>query len=376
VLVNCSRSEAPPHPDRAQRSPASKAEERAANLSELELAASAANARRAALAAPIASAVVEIRERALSLAAPPLLPRHLAFGKGFLVQARANETVLRNSTTGEELSRLPLNGPRAVVGVAAGSTLVAALEGSFRFDPGQVRPHKLPRLSLLPGFVIEPRRDRLDVISVLQAPTRTLQRYALKADAPIGLESERQLEDYDGGAFASLSGGNLLYTSRSGTALVQDPGFGKAKPLPLPENFGSVWRLAPAEQINRAWVVTASGELTLVELGARLVILRNIRTGLLPFDFAASKRFLALVSVTEHAAEPRRFTLTVYDRTGSQFYSHALGDAPVTAQPDWVEHASANRELVLGDTPPRVAVGGASTVRVFELASGKELFER
>ena len=374
LLVGCSRSEGPPHPEEFAPSTARKVEQRAPSRAELELAASAANARPAAsLAAPIASAVIEIRERALSLAAPPLLPRHLAFGKGFVLQVGSSETIVRNSSTGQELARCPLKEPRAATGLPGGSALVLALDGSFRFDPGQTRPHKLSRLSLLPGFVVEPRRDRQDVIWVLQA--KRLQSYSLAADADLGLPSERELPDFDGRAVTTLRDGSLLYTAEEGTALVHSRGFGSPQTYRLP-GAGPIWRLAAADRIDRAWVVRASGEIQLVGLSPRLDVAKLVQTGLKPFDFASSPTGFALVSVREQPGEPREFALHVFTLAGTQTYSHSLGTVPVTSDPDWAAQASKDREVVIGDHPLRVAVGGSHSLRVFDFASGNELFTR
>lgn len=325
---------------------------------------------------PAASAVIEIRQRVTSLAAPPPLPRHIALGKGFVLQIRDGEVVALDSTDGQEITRVPMRAPRAALALPAGSVLVAALEGSYRFDPRQKRGHAVSRLSLLPGFVLEPRRESQEQVWVLQAPQKTLQRYALGPDAGLGLESERVLSDYDGGSFSTLRDGSLLYTSGNGAALVHVAGAGDSKPLALPPGVGAVWRLAAADRVDRAWAVTSSGDVLLLELAAPLRIARTIRTGLAPLDFAATANRFALVSVIERASEPRRFSLHVYSGEGSQIYSHTLGLAEVTAEPDWASHALANREVVVGETPPRVAVGGSASLRVFELESGKELLAR
>jgi hypothetical protein len=300
----------------------------------------------------------------------------LAFGKGFVLQLAASEALLLDSSDGRELGRVPLRAPRAVVALPAGSVLVAALDASYRFDPGQTRPHAVTRLSLLPGFLLEARRDSQEHVWVLQAPLKQIQRYALDAQVGLGLESARALDAYDGGAFTTLRDGSLLYTAEGGAALVHSTFAGAVKPMRLPGGSDRVWRLAAADRIDRAWVATASGDVLRVEVGARLSVLQTIHTGLVPFDFGATASRFALVSVTEHAGEPRRFSLNVFSGAGAQIYSRALATVEVSADPDWVARASANQELVIGEAPPRIAVGGSSSLRVFELESGRELFAR
>jgi hypothetical protein len=379
VVSACRTSAEPPKPERHD---GPRATESRANASGQAASALAKNDARGSVDAiptasntEVARALIEIRER-MSLAAPSPRPRHLAFGKGFVLQLRASEALLLDSSDGRELARMPVAAPRATVALPAGSVLVAALDASYRFDPGQKRPHDLARLSLLPGFVVEPRRDTQDLIWVLQAPLKRIQRYALEPDAGLGLESERELEHYDGGPFTTLRDGSFLYTARSGSALVHRAGFGGPKALDFPGDVGAIWRLAAADRIDRAWVATSSGVVLLVELGVRLKVVRMIRTGLAPFDFAATASHFALVSLTERSTEPRRFTLSVYSGAGLQLYSHDLGGSEPIASSDWVARIVADKELVLGEAPPRVGIGGPSLLRVFELASGKEMFAR
>lgn len=375
VLAGCSKSDGPPSRQEFERAAQGQDRKPLAKPNLLALSAEALSARPAAsLSAPIASALIAIRQRAESLAAPPPLARHLAFGKGFIVQINANEAIVRNSTSGDELTRVSLKEPRAAVGLPAGSALVAALDGSYRFDPGQKRPHKLPRLSLLPGFALEPRRDRQDLLWVLQS--QNVQLYALTPDAEPGPETERPLPDYDGRAFTTLRDGSFLYTTAEGTALIHSGGFGRPRTFLLPVGSGTVWRLGAADRIDRAWVATVSGDVLLVGLVPRFEVAGVFHTGLGPFDFAGTASGFALVSVREAAEEPRQFSLNVFSRAGQQIYSHALRSIQVTADADWVARASLDEEVVIGEAQARIAVGGANSLRVFELATGKELFAR
>jgi hypothetical protein len=324
----------------------------------------------------VSSALIEIRERALSLAAPTLLPRHIALGKDFALQIGATEAVAWSTSDGREIARVPMKGPRAALGLPAGSVLVAALDASYRFDPGEKRPHPATRLSLLPGFVLEARRGRQDQVWVLQAPLKNLQAYSLnpEGEGGLGIDSERALDDYDGGAFTTLSDGSFLYTH--GRELIHRTGARTAKTFTLPESFGAVWRLASADRIDRAWVASAAGELSLVEFGARLRVVRAFHPEAAPFDLATNAKRLALVSVSEPAGEPRRFSLSVYSFDGKRIFSHELSSDAVSADADWVARVTANKEVVIGADPPRVAVGGPSALRVFELDSGRELLSR
>lgn len=374
LFASCKRGDEPPDPDSVPRVTLGRKDSATAPLALSALAASQPSARpAAAMSPPVASAVIEFRERAISLAAPPMLPRHLAFGKGFIVHVGKREAAVYDTNNGELLTRAPLKEPRGAIALPAGSVLVASLDASFRFDPGQRRPHKQARLSLLPGFVLEPRRDRQDFLWVLQS--RTLQLYSLEANFQIGPSSERSLPGYDGVAFTTLLDGNLLYTTRGGRALVYSLGTGKNQILPLPAEFNPVWRLAAAERIDHAWAVSTTGDVLRVDLASRSRVREPIHTRLAPFDFAATGKYLALVSVQESAG-PRQFALTVLSSSGERLWSNDLDAIPVTAGPDWEAGASEGHEVVVGDVPPRVAVGGPNLVQVFDLATGRELFRR
>lgn len=326
--------------------------------------------------APVASALIEIRQRAMSLRAPPPSPRHIALGKGFVLHLGRDEAVAFDSTHGTEIARVPIKGPRAALALPAGSVLVAALDGSYRFDPREKTARAATRLSLLPGFILEARRETQEQVWVLQAPLRKLQRYTLTPDAGLGLESERVLPNYDGGAFVTLRDGSLLYTANDGAALVRPRAVGDSPPLPLALGSDRVWRLAAADRVDRAWVATRAGDVLLVEIGARVRVARRIQTGLTPIDFAATTNRFALVSVSERAGEPRQFFVSAYSGEGAQIYSHAVGTADVTAEPNWEAAATAEHELVVGGSPQRLAVGGERSLRVFEFESGRQLFKR
>jgi hypothetical protein len=315
-----------------------------------------------------ASAIVAIRARAASLAAPPERPRHLAFGRGFLLQATGSQVVTRSSVGGEVLARLPSQA-HAVLGLPAGSVLVTGSEATYRFDPREERGHPLPRLSLWPDSLLLPSLTTQKKVWVVNPSTRNGQRYALDSTALVAIEAERAFTDYDGGPIAVLSDGDFLYSA--GRELVRDPSFGRPKRFPLPGEIQGLWRLAAAERLDRAWLVTATGTLFLFELGERPRIVRRIETGELPIDFAASKTTLAIVSVTEREGEPRKFKVSLYSHDGRQRFSHALTSVDVTADLDWAARALRDRELVVTDNPSRIAVGGQSAVVLFDAATGQ-----
>lgn len=311
-----------------------------------------------------ASAIVAIRERQLTLGAPPELPRHLAFGRGFLVQATASEVVIRSSEDAEVSTRLPL-AARAVLSLPAGSVLIVAADASYRIDPGETRTHRLSRISLLPDTLLLPDLTTQAKVWVVSPSFKKAQRHTFDAETPLGIETERPLHDHDGGAVAVLSDGDLLYTA--GRELVRDPGFGRPRRFRLPDGIQRVWRLAAADHIDRTWLVTPDGAILLLELSERPRVVRRITTDLAPLDFAASRTVLALVGAREHADKAREFLVTVFGLDGEQRFSLPLPPAPISTDPDWAAKALRDREVVIGET--RVAVGGVNAVELLDARS-------
>lgn len=321
--------------------------------------------------AAVASAVVEIRERALPLVAPDKPPRTLAFGKGFLVQAQGDVVRVLDDTSGEELVRAPIEAPRGVVPLPGGSVLVAGLDASFRFDPKQEVPHRRQRLSLLPNAELVQHPNDLESVWVVEPSTRRLMRYALNADAGLGIAATLDVGAFDGRAVTQLRDGRFLLTSRDGLVVV-GPG-STQRTLGMPPEIESLWRLLPATRIDCAWVVTEHGRFVLVALEARARVLRSVETGLAPFDVAATPERIALVSVTR-PPEPRRFRLHVYTAAAEPLFAADLPAAPPGTGEDWARAIIADKQVVLRDNPPRVAVGGPSAVSVFDAATGERLF--
>jgi hypothetical protein len=360
--------EHPPSPDRARPAP----------LSSLRPPASSEAPARDAVEKPeiqrppqLASALVEIHRR-LSLAAPSALPRHLAFGSGFLVQLREADIRLINSEDGVEIVTVPLAGPRAAVSLAAGSVLVCGREETLRFDPRQRVPHRFGRISLLPNAILEPSRDSPERVWVIEPLLARAVRYTLR-EREFEIESTRELPNADGRAATTLLDGSLVYTADRAIGRVQG---GAARMFPLPESIGRAWRLVAGERVDQVWLVTNEGEAFLLALDARLRVLRHFTTEGGPFDVGAIPGTLALVSVHEVFPEPRTFVLNLYSSAGKQTKSYILGTVAESDEPEWAARASRDRELAMNTFFRRIAVGGQSSLRLFDLASKDEIVVR
>lgn len=320
----------------------------------------------------VSSAIVEIR-RHLSLAAPAPTFRHLAFGAGFLVQLRDASVRLLKSANGTLIAEVPLATPLTAVGLPAGSVLVCGRDQCDRFDPGQQKPHRLGRISLLPDAILEPNRGTQDRVWVIEPALAHALRYSLLDASPepgAELESTRDLLEYDHGAITTLADGALLYTAAR--SLVRVLGATRTKSS-LPDEVARVWRLEGAERADRVWALNTKGEAFLLELAGQTRIVRRFATSGEPFDFAATKSGIALVSIQQGSGEGRTFVLNVYSATGMQIKSYVLGKVGESADSDWAAVASRDREVIVAEHPPRIAVGGRSALRLFDLSSGDEI---
>lgn len=319
-----------------------------------------------------ASALVEIRSRSLSLGAPGETNRHIAFGKGFILQLGRSRATALDGKNGNIIASLSLSSPRAALSVPGGSVLAIAGDTAYRFDPGEQRPHPLGRLLLLPGTLLVPSRESMARVWAFPALGGRVERYEFGADAGIGPALTRPLPDCDGRVVTALSGGDLLCVADR--KLLRLSGGVRLSELSLPNEVAAAWRVTPADHIDRTWLATRNGDLHLLELTTRVRVLRTHRTGLVPVDFAATAKRLALLTVVERSGQPRQFRLHVLRYDGSELFSRDVAQEKVTADKDWAAAALRNRELIVREQPPRAAVGGPDAVQLFDAEKGEAIF--
>lgn len=296
--------------------------------------------------------------------------RRVALGRGVLAQAQTDQIVVRSSVDGTLVLALPAERPRQAVALPGGSLLVAALDYAYRFEPGSNVARRLTRLSLLRDSELHARRESAEHVWVLQPTPRNVLLHSLQPDRGLGPRPERTLPGFDGVAFTTLLDGSFLFTA--GSTLTHKLHAAAARSFPLP--VARVWRLLPAPRIDRALVVSADGAFTWVEIGERLLVVKTVQTGVIPFDVAAASSFIALVSVVEAGNAPRRFMLNVYTADGELRFSTGLPAVPASAADDWAANVVSEMQVSVGDEPPRVAVGGRSQLLLFDAVSGKRLF--
>jgi len=200
-----------------------------------------------------------------------------------------------------------------------------------------------------------------------------LSRHVFDAEGGVSRGAEIQVPGAQE-AFTVLRGGDLLFAS--GTRLMHVRAGGKLHELELPSTAAPVWRILPAHRLDRAWLVTPTGVLTLVELAARVRVVRSLSTGLLPFAIAALDHHVAILSVSAPGLTPTRFSLYLSDAKSAPRLVEELPTSGPSATPDWMNELTADKQLVLGGEPLRVAIGGPHSVRVYDVDTGERLFVR
>lgn len=317
------------------------------------------------------SALAEARRRAPLSAAEGF--RHLAFGRGFVLQLRQAEAVAYSLPGGKEQARFAVKVARSALALPAGSVLVAAFDASYRLDPGQRSAHRLARLSLLPGSVLHAVRGEQAHVWLVSPALRSIERYALEP-GEFTLEVQRTLTDFDGVALTTLRDGRFVYTSQG--ALVTSIAGTNPSVQHLPAELPPIWRLAAGQRLDEVWAVSSAPRACLLRLEAGAARIRRCfePRGEL-FDFATSAAELVFISTSSERAGERRFNLSTYDFDGTLIRSRDLGPLSVSPDDDWAARVSRENELALSESERLVAVGGSEALRVIDLKTGEQLFE-
>lgn len=320
-------------------------------------------------------ALAEIRERALHLPARRVAAERLAFAKGRLAQLGDDALVVRAAESGKVGARIPVAGPRSVVGLVDGSLLVAGATGLYRLGPDAKAPDSLPRVTLFPqSLIVADRRDKT-AFWVLHTIDPTLYRYELPDDSAMTLLAPSEfvpMEGYDSAAFLALADGSFVYTTKDGFRRFFP--HGKQFKYAALDGPGAVWRLLRTHRQDQMWVIWSGGKAELVQLGGELRSVRSLSLEGTGFDVASNDDYLAEVRVEEAPGKPRKWSLVVYDNAGKKRLDVALPDDPaVPPGEDWVRILTRNRSLALAPRKPLVAVGGPDSVALWNIDSGKQL---
>lgn len=319
----------------------------------------------------VASLVASVRSRELRLAAPSVELQPLAFGRKLFVRLASDRVEAFSMPSGSLLFEHPASDLRAAVEIAGGSVVVIAQGGSLRIDPGAKEAVRLPAMSFLPGTVLVPNRSDSSRLWSVHTAGRVLARQVLDISGKRKLEGVTPLADYDGGPVTAMRDGALVYRAASGVRRAL-PG-GRAHPL---KTDFVPWRLLPGRRVDQVWAVAEDGKVELWQIADRIAVSARASLGAPPFDVASSSGYLAAVVVEEGTGAPRRFRLVVLSDAGDEVMRKELESETPAEGERWAELAGRDRHIALADADPWVAVGGPSSVKVFEIPGGRVVLGR
>ena len=144
--------------------------------------ATAADGRRPAAAAAVASALANLRNT-LDLAPRALTAQALAVGRSRVAQLADGELIVRRLPDLEPVVRAPLRGSAAVTELLDGGLLAVGGDRVLRLDAGTTRWREYPRVTLLPGCFVYPDLIHGERFWVLHPFSGSLFRYELDGDA-------------------------------------------------------------------------------------------------------------------------------------------------------------------------------------------------
>jgi hypothetical protein len=319
--------------------------------------------------------VLELRARGLELAPRSVPAARLAFGRGRLGQLTREALVVRDTRSFQVVVELPVEAPRRLVGLGDGSLLVAGRERVLRLPKDAARPEDHGRVTLFADSTILPDARDAQRFWVAHPGDRTLYLYQLHDSGARGMLPFEQLlpaEGCDGRGLTTLGDGSFACTTATGLRHFWPEG--KRVDLPLPPASGGVWRLLPKNRIDQVWMARDQGKLELYQLGATAAPLRTLELRDQPIDIAAQGNSVAMVSVAHPRGEARRWSVVVLDEQGKELMHAVVPGAENVAADDWVAELLLDRSVVLSRDETQVAVGGPSSLAVWDIASGRELF--
>ncbi len=326
-------------------------------------------------AAPSSSAaeafVDKLRSQKLDIVARRVPLQRIAFGKGRLAQLTDSALVIRDTKAFDEITRVPVAGPRRLATLADGSSIVAAESNVLRVPKDPKKIETFGRIPLFVESVIFPDRRKDDQVWVAHGIDTTLYPYAFGEAGHLDTLDFIELPDFDQKGIALLKDGSFVYTAKQ--KLKRFFPKGKSWTLELPSG-AEVWRILTTRRIDEVWIARSDGRLDLAQIAqGALTVVRSLEV---PgaFDIASNDSELAILRL-ENATGGRVWRLSVLDGGGKQQLSVTL---PFSLAPgageSWVREVTKNRSLVLSSYGPFVGVGGAEEVTVYNYRTGLKAF--
>lgn len=302
----------------------------------------------------------------------------LAFGRGALGQLTDGELRVLDSSSGELLLRLPLEGARLVVPLVDGTLLAVGAKSMLRVDPQTKRLTQLGKPVLLPGAELYPdavAADRIWIFDVLKGSdgrSRPMLNGIVLEPGQLGIllpERSVELEQPPGGLLGRTREGVFLYLSE-GRAERFGPGGARLSKSAFPSLPQVVWVL-PAPRLDQCFLFERRRVLrAVVSPSFKQLAAVELAGTLLTAAVGDEGRLLAAVVVT--GAGPR-FELQLFDGDLAQLARVTLPSDEPTGEEDWVKMVTENQGLAVAPGDGRVAVGGAGRLQVLD-AGGKLVF--
>lgn len=318
--------------------------------------------------------IAGIREHELTLTRRRVPEQRIAFGRSSLGQLTNDALVVRGDKSFKKRAKVTIAEPRRLIVLADGSFLALGATGSYRLAPGRKKAKQLPRVTLFPSSVVFADRRDDNRLWVLHGFDETLYQYQLDktVGSMMGMGDFVELKGFDHEAFAALKDGSFLYTTQHGFSRFYPKG--KHFDLKALPGKGKVWRVLPTKRIDRVWVARDNGEVILAQLGSDLHVVRKIKLPPMLFDIASNDSYLAVLRVEQPDGGARHWQLAVYGADGTQRLAATLPPEPAPPPgEDWVRAVTRDRSVKLALHAPLVAVGGPSTVLVWNIKSGKKV---
>lgn len=295
----------------------------------------------------------------------------IAFGKGRLGRLTRGGLETIDTSHFDHVVHVAMGTVTGLVAMADGSFVATGRDGIYRLLPADDRARSFAPAPLTSGAALLPDRTNPDRFWVLP-PGLTLLAYdAVPSTDVVSLPAEWvDLPDYDRRALGSLRDGAFLYTTDG--AFERFYGEGEHQKVSISPD--GVFEVLPGSRPDTVWVARHDQTVTLYLLVEdKATRLSRVKLEEPAFEMAAAGKYLASLELREPDDAPWRFVLEVFDVGGRRVVRAEL-PADESLGEDWLARLARDRNLAVSAEPDLVAVGGPTSLEVFEIATGRRVF--
>jgi hypothetical protein len=142
---------------------------------------------------------------------------------------------------------------------------------------------------------------------------------------------------------------------------------------PVGSSGKPIWRLLPAARLDQLWVVSEDGEVELWTLIPNAPLVRKFRVAERPYEAVAAADALAFVTVVQERGQARHFLAIVYNGKGTERFRVELPNDPATSSENWLSNVTQNKGIAVSEGEKKLAVGGPTWLRLWDLETGASL---